>query len=42
MCWPVAMNTADALGYLLGALVTPWLLRCVAHGVVLLTGAVMR
>ncbi|WP_110960606.1 YbfB/YjiJ family MFS transporter [Acidovorax sp. ST3] len=35
------MNTANALGYLLGALVTPWLLRRVAPGAVLLVGAVM-
>ena len=35
------MNTANALGYLLGALVTPWLLRRMAPGVVLLTGAVL-
>ena len=35
------MNTANALGYLLGALVTPWLLRRMAPGGVLLTGAVL-
>ncbi len=35
------MNTANALGYLLGALVTPWLLRRVAPGAVLLVGAAM-
>ena len=35
------MNTANALGYLLGALATPWLLRRAAPGVVLLVGAVM-
>ncbi|PUA98199.1 putative MFS family arabinose efflux permease [Acidovorax sp. 107] len=35
------MNTANALGYLLGALATPWLLRRVAPGAVLLAGAVM-
>ena len=35
------MNTANALGYLIGALVTPWLLRRVAPGAVLLVGAVM-
>lgn len=35
------MNTANALGYLLGALVTPWLLRRMAPGAVLLTGAVL-
>ena len=35
------MNTANALGYLLGALATPWLLRRVAPGAVLLVGAVM-
>ncbi|MGN8002850.1 YbfB/YjiJ family MFS transporter [Acidovorax sp. 22279] len=35
------MNTANALGYLLGALATPWLLRRAAPGSVLLVGAVM-
>ena len=35
------MNTANALGYLLGALATPWLLRHVAPGAVLLVGAAM-
>ena len=35
------MNTANALGYLLGALATPWLLRRAAPGAVLLVGAVM-
>ena len=35
------MNTANALGYLLGALATPWLLRRVAPGAVLLVGAAM-
>ena len=35
------MNTANALGYLLGALVTPWLLRRAAPGAVLLVGAAM-
>lgn len=35
------MNTANALGYLLGALATPWLLRRAAPGAVLLAGAVM-
>ena len=35
------MNTANALGYLLGALATPLLLRRVAPGMVLLAGAVM-
>ncbi|AFU43815.1 transporter [Acidovorax sp. KKS102] len=35
------MNTANALGYLLGALVTPWLLRRAAPGAVLVVGAVM-
>ena len=35
------MNTANALGYLLGALATPWLLRRVAPGALLLVGAVM-
>lgn len=36
-----AMNTVNALGYLLGALVTPLLLRRVAPGAVLVVGAVM-
>ena len=36
-----AMNTVNAMGYLLGALVTPWLLRRMAPGVVLMAGAVM-
>lgn len=35
------MNTVNALGYLLGALVTPLLLRRVAPGAVLVAGAVM-
>ena len=35
------MNTANALGYLLGALATPFLLRRAAPGAVLLVGAVM-
>ena len=35
------MNTANALGYLLGALATPWLLRRAAPEAVLLVGAVM-
>lgn len=35
------MNTANALGYLLGALATPWLLRRAAPGAVLVVGAVM-
>ncbi|QLA82135.1 YbfB/YjiJ family MFS transporter [Acidovorax sp. JMULE5] len=35
------MNTVNALGYLLGALVTPLLLRRVAPGTVLVAGAVM-
>ena len=35
------MNTANALGYLLGALATPWLLRRAAPGAVLLASAVM-
>jgi len=35
------MNTVNALGYLLGALATPLLLRRVAPGAVLLAGAVM-
>lgn len=35
------MNTANALGYLLGALATPWLLRRAAPGAVLLAGAMM-
>ena len=35
------MNTANALGYLLGALATPWLLRRAAPGAVLLVGAAM-
>ncbi len=36
-----AMNTANALGYLLGALATPWLLRRVGAGRLLLSGAVL-
>ncbi|MBD9392725.1 YbfB/YjiJ family MFS transporter [Acidovorax sp. ACV01] len=36
-----AMNTVNALGYLLGALATPWLLRRLAPGAVLMVGAVM-
>ena len=36
-----AMNTVNALGYLLGALATPVLLRRVAPGAVLLAGAVL-
>lgn len=36
-----AMNTVNALGYLLGALATPWLLRRMAPGAVLVAGAVM-
>ena len=35
------MNPANALGYLLGALATPWLLRRAAPGAVLLVGAAM-
>ena len=35
------MNTVNALGYLLGALATPLLLRRVAPGTVLVAGAVM-
>lgn len=35
------MNTVNALGYLLGALATPWLLRRVAPGTVLMAGAVL-
>ena len=35
------MNTVNALGYLLGALATPWLLRRVAPGTVLVAGAVL-
>lgn len=36
-----AMNTANAMGYLLGALATPWLLRRVAPSLVLVAGAVL-
>jgi len=36
-----AMNTVNALGYLLGALITPMLLRRAAPGSVLLAGAVL-
>ncbi|BEP94388.1 YbfB/YjiJ family MFS transporter [Acidovorax sp. A79] len=36
-----AMNTVNALGYLVGALATPWLLRRAAPGAVLLAGAVL-
>jgi predicted MFS family arabinose efflux permease len=36
-----AMNTANALGYLLGALMTPWLLRRVGAGRTLIAGAVL-
>lgn len=36
-----AMNTVNALGYLLGALATPWLLRRLAPAAVLMVGAVM-
>ncbi|WP_298209614.1 YbfB/YjiJ family MFS transporter [Acidovorax sp.] len=36
-----AMNTVNALGYLLGALATPLLLRRMAPGAVLVAGAVM-
>ncbi len=36
-----AMNTANALGYLLGALATPLLLRRLAPGALLLTGSVL-
>ncbi|KQO26616.1 MFS transporter [Acidovorax sp. Leaf76] len=36
-----AMNTVNALGYLLGALATPWLLQRVAPGKVLVAGAVL-
>ena len=36
-----AMNTANALGYLLGALVTPWLLKRLGAARVLLWGAVL-
>lgn len=36
-----AMNTANALGYLLGALATPWLLRRLGPERVLLGGAVL-
>ncbi|WP_051603020.1 YbfB/YjiJ family MFS transporter [Simplicispira psychrophila] len=35
------MNTLNALGYLLGALTTPWLLRRMAPGTVLLLGALL-
>ena len=35
------MNTINALGYLLGALATPWLLRRMAPGSVLLLGALL-
>lgn len=36
-----AMNTVNALGYLLGALATPWLLQRVAPGKVLVVGSVL-
>ncbi len=36
-----AMNTVNALGYLVGALATPWLLRRVAPGGVLVAGALL-
>ena len=36
-----AMNTVNALGYLLGALVTPWLMRVLGPARVLLWGAVL-
>ena len=36
-----AMNTVNALGYLLGALVTPWLMRMLGPARVLLWGAVL-
>ena len=36
-----AMNTMNALGYLLGALATPWLLQRTAPGAVLVAGAVL-
>jgi len=36
-----AMNTANALGYLLGALATPWLLARVGAGRLLMAGAVL-
>ena len=36
-----AMNTLNALGYLLGALVTPWLLKCSKPVVVLLAGSLL-
>ena len=35
------MNTLNALGYLLGALATPWLLRRLAPGTVLIAGALL-
>ncbi|TCS36096.1 putative MFS family arabinose efflux permease [Paucimonas lemoignei] len=36
-----AMNTANALGYLLGALVTPWLMRRLSPQRLLLAGAIL-
>ncbi len=36
-----AMNTANALGYFLGALITPWLLRRVGASTLLWSGAVL-
>lgn len=36
-----AMNTANALGYLLGALATPWLLRRLDAGRLMLAGALL-
>ena len=36
-----AMNTANALGYFLGALATPWLLRRVGPSVLLCGGALL-
>jgi predicted MFS family arabinose efflux permease len=35
-----AMNTVNAAGYLLGALLTPWLMRRYAAGHVMMTGAI--
>ena len=36
-----AMNTANALGYLLGAIATPWLMRRWSASTVLLTGSAL-
>jgi predicted MFS family arabinose efflux permease len=36
-----AMNTANALGYLLGALITPWLMRRLSPQRLLLAGAIL-